>query len=418
MHRPRHHSSSTRTKGLRLVAVAAALTFGIALTVRAGEPPAAVDPVFEVLQVDGRTSSGRITAIAPDRVAVTSADGQAHEIPLTALVKLSRENTRGRAAEGADVALPDGDRLMNVIVGPATDAAVEVHSYALGKMSVPLDSVLGLILTPPMDAEALDRLWERVRTQPRTSEVVWLGNGDRIAGTLLGVDDRLVKLQVQGKPMEIDRAGITAVGFDPALVSYPRPTTSYFEATLVDGTRLGLVDVKLDKGNVSAVTRFGRALRFPLADVVRLVPRTSAVDYLSERPVNGHSYVPYLGPVRPFRIDATVEGRPFQLGGRTYDRGLGAQSRTLIAYKLKPGDRRFQALVGVDDRAGPLGSVAFRVMVDGQSRFTTPPMTARDAPRPIDVDVTGAKLLILITEFGDRGDVRDFADWVEARVVR
>ena len=70
----------------------------------------------------------------------------------------------------------------------------------------------------------------------------------------------------------------------------------------------------------------------------------------------------------------------FQLGGQPYDRGLGTQSRTLLAYRLKPGDRRFQALVGVDDRAGPLGSVVFRVLVDGKSRFTTPPMSARDTP--------------------------------------
>ena len=29
-----------------------------------------------------------------------------------------------------------------------------------------------------------------------------------------------------------------------------------------------------------------------------------------------------------------------------------------------------------------------------------------------------ASILILATEFGDRGDVRDLADWVEARMIR
>ena len=74
--------------------------------------------------------------------------------------------------------------------------------------------------------------------------------------------------------------------------------------------------------------------------------------------------------------------------------------------------------MGVDDRAGPLGSVVFRVMVDDQTRYTSPAMTARDAPRSIDVDLAGARLLILITEFGERGDVRDLADWIEPRIVR
>lgn len=107
-----------------------------------------------------------------------------------------------------------------------------------------------------------------------------------------------------------------------------------------------------------------------------------------------------------------------RLSGQDYDRGIGTQSRTLLAYRLKPGDRRFQALVGLDDRAGSLGSVVFRVIVDGETRFASSPLSSRDAPRPIDVDVNGAKILILITEFGERGGVRDLADWAEARIIR
>ena len=97
---------------------------------------------------------------------------------------------------------------------------------------------------------------------------------------------------------------------------------------------------------------------------------------------------------------------------------MGTQSRTILAYRLKPGDRRFQALVGVDDRAGPLGNVVFRVLTDRKPRFATPAMTCRDAAVAIDVDISEAKLLILITDFGERGDVRDLADWVEARIIR
>ncbi|MEO6808483.1 MAG: NPCBM/NEW2 domain-containing protein, partial [Isosphaeraceae bacterium] len=44
--------------------------------------------------------------------------------------------------------------------------------------------------------------------------------------------------------------------------------------------------------------------------------------------------------------------------------------------------------------------------------------SARDAPGAIDLDIAGGKVLILISEFGERGEVRDFADWVEARLIR
>jgi hypothetical protein len=90
----------------------------------------------------------------------------------------------------------------------------------------------------------------------------------------------------------------------------------------------------------------------------------------------------------------------------------------MLAYEVEPGDRRFQALVGVDERAGPLGSVVFRVLADSTERFKSPPLTETDSPRAIDIDLSGAKHLILITEYGERGDVRDLADWVEARIIR
>jgi hypothetical protein len=218
--------------------------------------------------------------------------------------------------------------------------------------------------------------------------------------------------------VEIDRTGVVAVGFDPAALKYARPQAVFLELTLADGSRLGVTGARIDRGQVSATTRFGQPIRLPVDDLVRLEPKTDAVVYLSDRDPDGSRYVSFLGPTRPFRSDQTVDGHQFRLGGRTYERGLGTQSRTLLAYTLKPGDKRFQALVGLDDRAGPLASVVFRVLTDGATRVATPRMTARDTPQAIDIDVSQSKVLILITEFGDRGDVRDLADWVEARLIR
>ena len=179
-----------------------------------------------------------------------------------------------------------------------------------------------------------------------------------------------------------------------------------------------MTNPKIEQGEVIASTRFGAPIRLALNDLVHLHTRSDSIVYLAEREVAEAKYVGYVGPTRPFRRNSSVDGHPLRLAGQTYDRGLGTQSRTILAYRLAPGDRRFQALVGLDDRAGPLGSVVFRVLVDARERFISPPISARDTPKAIDIDVEGAKLLILITEFGERGEVRDFADWVEARLLR
>src|SRR5262249_37039635 len=157
----------------------------------------------------------------------------------------------------------------------------------------------------------------------------------------------------------------------------------FYEITIADGSRLGVVDARIAQGQIVGKTRFGVAIRLALSEVVRLHVRSSAVAYLSERDVSAEQYVAYVGPPRRYRRDASVEGHPLRLAGQTYDRGLGTQSRTLLAYKLTRGDRRFQALVGLDDTAGPLGSVVFRVLVDGRERFASPPMSVRDTPKSI-----------------------------------
>ncbi|MFO0891055.1 MAG: NPCBM/NEW2 domain-containing protein [Isosphaeraceae bacterium] len=387
----------------------------------AEDPPLTSEPVFTALKVDGGTYSGRLAAIGADRIALVSDKEERQELPLRSLVKLTRAirpSVEGPAGSH-HVFLGDGDRVMRATATSTTETALEVQAHSsLGKLRIPLESLRGMILSPPTDADALELLSDRVLTEPRAAEVVWLTNGDRMEGGFLGLDERAAKLQIEGKPVEIDRTGVVAIGFDQAVLNYPRPASDYLELGFLDGSRLGVTGAEVVKGEIKATTRFGQPIRVAVGELARIDPRTPSVVPLTERKPDGQSYVSYVGPTRPFRADATVDGHHLQLQGQSYERGLGAQSRTILAYKLNPGDLRFQALVGVDDRAGPLGSVVFRVLTDGKERFATPAMTAKDAPRPIDVDLDQAKLLILITEFGDRGDVRDVADWVEARLIR
>ena len=65
------------------------------------------------------------------------------------LLKLTRDGAALRLtpAEGSVVLFPDGDRLYRTVIGPATETALEVSSYALGNLAIPLESLLGLVLT-------------------------------------------------------------------------------------------------------------------------------------------------------------------------------------------------------------------------------------------------------------------------------
>lgn len=405
---------------VRRLPLAAALAFALEAAAARADAPVASDPVFTVLATDGGTVSGRIKQFGPggDLTIVTVA-GPDRVVPIGSLVKLMREGANPPTTpEPSVVVFPGGDRLYRTAIGAAGETALEVQSFSLGRLAVPLESVLGLVLAPPADGDALDQTILTLREEPRTSEVVWLANGDKLSGGFLSLTDRTVEFQAAKDPVKLERTGVLALGFDPSLVVYPKPTAPYYDATLSDGSRLGLSGLSLEQGHLAASTRFGTRIKFPLTELIRLHARTPSVVYLSEREPAAEGYVSYVGPHRPFRRDASVEGHPLRVCGQEFDRGIGTQSRTLLAYRLEPGDRRFQAQVGLDDRAGPLGNVAFRVLVDNVQRYASPPMSARDTPRTIDLDVAGKKTLVLITEFGERGGVRDVADWGEARVVR
>lgn len=409
------------------LAILPATVLGLAVSLpgpaHAAQPdsPVPSDPVFTALLTDATTVSGQIRQLGPGgQVTLVVAEKDEQSLPLSRVVKLTRRGGEPPPIppEGPMVLFPEGDRL-RASIGQANEAALEVQCPALGDLQVPLESLFGVIFAPPSDRRNLEPLLRRIREEPRDAEVLWLSNGDRLEGGYLGLSADKVTFQPPTGKVEIPRPGLVALGFDPDLVEYPRPAGPFLELTFTDGSRLGVSDVRVERGQVVGTSRFGRPIRLALADLARVLVLDGSVAYLSEREETAAQYVGYLGePLKTYGRNRTISQRTLRLGSQPYDRGLGTRPRTLLAYRLGPTDRRFQALVGLDDEAGAYGNVVFRVLVDGQQRFVSPPRSARDEPIPIDVDVSGARVLILVTEFGERGDVQDEADWVEARLVR
>lgn len=404
-----------------LLAMALAALGLCSAPVRAADSIATMDPTFVVVKTDAATITGRLVEITADSsIVIAPEEGEPQRLPIVEIVKLHQVSPSPipQDPEGGVLLFPGGDRLHRTSVIGIKDENLEVQSFAFGSIAIPFDSLLGILLNPPPDREALSTLVGRIRSEPRESEVVWLSNGDRLVGGLLGLTERQVSIKSDANVLDLDRSGVLAVGFDPALVRYPVPESPFWEVVLSDGSRLGVTGARVEKGQLVAATRSGVPIRVGLPDVTLLYARHPGLTYLSDLEPTGKQYLPYVGRVREYQKDLAADGRPLCLQGQVYTRGIGTQSRTLLAYRLGDNDRRFQALIGLDDRAGPLGNVVFRVLVDNKVRFTSRPMSIDDRPLAVDVDLSGGKFLILDTEFGERGDVRDLADWVEARIIR
>lgn len=118
-------------------------------------------------------------------------------------------------------------------------------------------------------------------------------------------------------------------------------------------------------------------------------------------------------------LDHSVEGNPLSVGGRVYDRGLGTHSKSEIRYDIYGAFRRFRARVGIDDEVEPPEAVAvvFEVWGDGRRLWSTAPIHSGDDPLPVDLDVSGVRLLTLRVLPTEDGIDHDHADWLEARLT-
>ncbi|HKO15020.1 MAG TPA: NPCBM/NEW2 domain-containing protein, partial [Gemmatimonadaceae bacterium] len=122
---------------------------------------------------------------------------------------------------------------------------------------------------------------------------------------------------------------------------------------------------------------------------------------------------------RPARGSIPAVPQPrITLDSVVYQHGLGVTSGGELWIDLAGNATRFVAFAGIDDarRAGR-GSVTFEVWTDGEKRWDSGTITAGQPPRPVSVDLTGARQMILyVTDAGD-GARDDVADWAGAAIV-
>jgi len=115
---------------------------------------------------------------------------------------------------------------------------------------------------------------------------------------------------------------------------------------------------------------------------------------------------------------ADVARPPIRLGEKTYTRGIGVNSHSVLRVTLGRPAARFQADIGLDRHVdGTPGSVRFHVSAGGKDLFATDVIRPGAPVQAIEVPLGGTQELNLTVD--DAGDGRgwDQGDWAEARVV-
>jgi hypothetical protein len=274
-------------------------------------------------------------------------------------------------------------------------------------------------LTAPEGTVDPDQRRRRFAAAGRARDVVLLRNGDAVEGVLAGLErDQAVRIEVEKKAVAVPFDKVAAVATES--VSTARPKGTFGRLILADGARLSLASAECSDGKtLRGTTLFGAAVRVPLDQVAALDLHQGRAVYLSDLKPSRYEYTPYLDEQHSYVADGSASGGELALGGGVHDKGVGMHAASRLSYDLAGRYRRFEALVGLDDRTGRGGRVRVRVLVDGKERDVGAPkeLTWRDGPLPVRVDVAGAKELTLVAECGARGHVEAEVDWADARLI-
>lgn len=369
----------------------------------------------------GETHTGSLLAIN-DQGAILLSGSKPTRTAGTDVISLRRQSTALPGFPACEqVILANGDQIpgkVQDLIGERFRFQASVGSAA--DWSIPLSHVAMLWTASPEGTPAPDALRRRLSGSKRTRDLVLLRNGDAMEGILIGLDRKQLQIEVEKREVSVLFNQVAVIALNSELIRTARPKEAYAHLVLGNGGRLSLTGVRADTKLLRGKTSFGSEVSIALDQLIALDWRQGRAVYLSDLKPARYEFTPYLDERWPIVLDGSVAGRDLRMGGNTFDKGIGIHSEAKLTYDLGGAYQRFEALVGLDEQTGREGSVRVKVLVDGKARDLAwnKDLTGRDAPLPIRVNVTAAKELTLLVEFGSGGNIQDHVDWVDARLIR
>lgn len=306
----------------------------------------------------------------------------------------------------------------------------------------PRSVVAGAVLQWPAERLERDRLLARLLASDSRQDEAWLDDGDRLQGELIWSEGRAespdgatgegrwsVRTSAGDVPAPRDRLVALAFGRRRPLDALDRNSTDEPPVDWIglrDGSRLAVRRCTAAGAERRLELTGGAGLAIDRAtlmdELVWFEPFVKRVRRLSDLTPIGYKHVPFLAQAWPWMRDANVCGGRLRAGGRLYRKGIGMHSSSRLAYDLDGRYESLQAELAVDDLADGRGSVVFRVYLDvgagaWKAAYESPVVRGGDPPAAMQVDLRAARRMALIVDFADRGDERDYADWLDARLV-
>ena len=386
---------------------------------------AATGPPVDVETLGLEAVSGRLVRLDAKQVTVETADGPV-SVEIGRIVAISPDiaNLTPPSASPVWVELVDGSLLFGTSYSTSGPIA-RLVTVDEKTSEFPVRDVGSVRFQSQTDSIAEE--WSRIVEAAPDGDLLVVRNGQLIdfhEGLLRDVTDTLVQFESDGDVLAVKRGKVHGLRYHrSAARELPQPVC---RLTDTFGSEWPVVSIKLQDDVLKWTTPLGLEAAVPLEMVVRIDYSHGKVVYLSEMEPETVDWTPYFGPTDKIeslakflwpREDRSLDAGPLQLDGRPYERGLAIHSRTRLIYRLAGDFRRFKATAGIDDSVRPAGHVRLVIHGDGRVLFEAD-VAGTDAPKLLDLDVSGVRRLIILVDFGENLDTADHLDLCEARVVK
>ncbi len=284
------------------------------------------------------------------------------------------------------------------------------------ELHVPLDAIVAIHSDSAGVGANADAVRSFVGVESRDEDRLLLSNGDILRGFVDRLDATGLTLE-NGAGVEVVPYRVIVVA-KFAMATRARPVEPHVRVHLESGARLTCTSIDLNGGKVAASYVDGALLGMRSGGVARLDVIGGRWQGLSSlRPLT-YEHTAMLGLPWEYRRGSNVLGNAIQVGGESFEAGLGVHSRSRLSFELKGQFVEFVTRFGLDDSAGPMGDVDVSVLVDGTTRFSQTGVRVGDLSDVIRVDVRQAKRIELVVDFGKNGDIQDRFNWVEPGLIR
>jgi len=382
-------------------------------------------PAVEVHTLDGRTVAGELTGLDAAELTIATAEGET-KLPVEALLWVSPKDPPKP---------PEQPPAVRIEVVDGSSLAAAEYAVADGDAKVKLADGLQLGLPVARVANvrfgeqtsALAEQWSRLLATGASNDLLVVGRDDALdyhKGIVRQVTEEQVHFEFEGDVLPVKRTKVYG------LIYYRPPAGALPEAVC------GIVDASDSCWQVRTLslsdqlhweTPAGLSVARPPASIRKIDFSRGKILYLTDLEPERLDFTPFFGTAKELpviaqffgpRANKSLSGGPLKLGQKVYENGLALHSRTEITYRLPGRFSRLKATAGIDEAVRPHGHVRLVVRAD-ENVLLEQTLTGEDEqPLAIDLDLTGARRLSILVDFGDKTDIADHLDLCEARIIK